>query len=188
MQEAISIVSQQGFHSLTMANIAGKVGVSESALYRHFNSKNDLLMEILNDLFLRTAGNISAVTSQPVSSTEKLMRIMEIQLTMFHQQPALANMLFAEDYFYSNHALKMLIHSIINTIQLYIQEIIENGKRTEEFISITDPYQMSLMYLGSMRMVVMEWKLSNYRKNLVDEGKALLENMTALITQKNFNN
>ncbi|MDZ7774247.1 MAG: helix-turn-helix domain-containing protein [Bacteroidales bacterium] len=40
MNEALSIISHQGFYSLTMANIASHVGVTESALYRHFNSKS----------------------------------------------------------------------------------------------------------------------------------------------------
>lgn len=133
MQEAVEIVSEKGLNALTMSTLSAKVGVTEGALYRHLSSKNELIMDILNDIFLETTSQISEATSRKQPNAAKLKQIMENQLFIFKQRPAIANLLFAEEYFLTNHDIKMLIYSIINTIQLYIQEIFENGKNNGEF-------------------------------------------------------
>jgi AcrR family transcriptional regulator len=47
-----------GYHSVSMADIAGAVGITAGALYRHFRDKQDLLDAVVGDSFarLRAAG------------------------------------------------------------------------------------------------------------------------------------
>ena len=45
---AIGIISKQGYQELTTKHLAESVGVSEAALYRHFDSKTDLVHSILD--------------------------------------------------------------------------------------------------------------------------------------------
>ncbi|MCF8308871.1 MAG: TetR/AcrR family transcriptional regulator [Bacteroidales bacterium] len=187
MQEAVEIVSEKGLNALTMSTLSAKVGVTEGALYRHFSSKNELIMDILNDIFLETTSQISEVNSRKQPNAAKLQQIMENQLFIFKQRPAIANLLFAEEYFLTNHDIKILIYSIINTIQLYIQEIFEAGKNNGEFKNHIHPRHISLMFLGTIRMLVMNWKLSNYQWDLPIEGQVFCQNLLEIIEEKNFN-
>lgn len=186
MKEAVEIVSEKGLNALTMATLSAKVGVTEGALYRHFNSKNELIMDILNDIFLETTSHISEVTSQNQPNAAKLQQIMENQLFIFKQRPAIANLLFAEEYFLTNHDLKILIYSIINTIQLYIQEIFEAGRNNGEFKQNLNPRHISLMFLGMIRMLVMNWKLSDFQWDLPTQGKVFYHSFLEMIEEKNL--
>ncbi|MBN1948990.1 MAG: helix-turn-helix transcriptional regulator, partial [Candidatus Cloacimonetes bacterium] len=45
---AIRIIAGQGIQHLTTKNLAGAIGISEAALYRHFSSKHEILLAVLD--------------------------------------------------------------------------------------------------------------------------------------------
>ena len=40
----------QGSEHITMKGIASEVGISEAAIYRHFNEKRDILLLLVDDV------------------------------------------------------------------------------------------------------------------------------------------
>jgi AcrR family transcriptional regulator len=188
MTEATKIVNQKGLSALTMSLLAKNVGITEGAIYRHFSCKNDLIMEILNDIFLETTNQIIEIISQNLSNTEKLMKIMINQLSRFKKHPAQASFLFSEEYFLTNHEIKMLVYSIITTVQLYLQEIFEDGRLKGEFKSSIETRHTSMMFLGMVRMLVLNWKLSDYQWDLPTYGENHFHNFIKMIEQKNLHN
>lgn len=53
---------EHGFPNVSMVAIADSVGIRASALYRHFNNKNDLLAAVFKDSFAYLADPISSIT------------------------------------------------------------------------------------------------------------------------------
>lgn len=50
LETAREIISEVGFHRTTTAKLARKAGISEGTIYRHFESKEEILLEILKQL------------------------------------------------------------------------------------------------------------------------------------------
>lgn len=50
LKTAKEMISEVGFHKSTTANLAKKANISEGTIYRHFESKEDILLHILNGL------------------------------------------------------------------------------------------------------------------------------------------
>lgn len=50
LKTAKEMISEVGFHKATTANLAKKANISEGTIYRHFESKEDILLHILNEL------------------------------------------------------------------------------------------------------------------------------------------
>lgn len=184
MKEATKIVSTHGLNSLTMSLLAKNVGVTEGAIYRHFSCKNELIKEILNDIFIETTNQIIEVTSQNLSSTDKLDLILRNQLSSFTKHPSEANILFSDEYFLTNRDTKILIYSIINTVQLYLQEIFEEGKIKGEFKSSLEARHTSMMFLGMIRMLVLNWELSDYQWDLSAYGSNYYKSFLSMIQLK----
>jgi len=44
---AVRLFSENGYHSVSMREIAAAVGITEAAIYRHFENKEAILNEIL---------------------------------------------------------------------------------------------------------------------------------------------
>jgi AcrR family transcriptional regulator len=47
---ALDLISQKGIQGLTMKNLSKEIGISEPAIYRHFENKIEILLAVL-DLF-----------------------------------------------------------------------------------------------------------------------------------------
>lgn len=59
LSAALGLFADQGFHGTSMRQIARKVGVRESALYHHFQNKQELFTAMINDLGPATAEQIA---------------------------------------------------------------------------------------------------------------------------------
>lgn len=50
LSTAKEMIAEVGFHKTTTANLAKRANISEGTIYRHFESKEDILLQILRDL------------------------------------------------------------------------------------------------------------------------------------------
>lgn len=61
LSAAAALFAAEGFHATTLGAVAAEAGVSAPAVYRHFDSKHELLSELLIDVSERLlAGGITA--------------------------------------------------------------------------------------------------------------------------------
>ena len=44
LDKSIEIISRKGIQGLTIKNLSKEIGISEPAIYRHFESKTDILL------------------------------------------------------------------------------------------------------------------------------------------------
>ncbi len=76
VQAAAQIFRRKGYHAASMQDIADAVGLQKASLYHHFASKQDILLEILNqalDLLIADMEAIVASDQQPVSKLRQAM-------------------------------------------------------------------------------------------------------------------
>ncbi|SFV51811.1 Transcriptional regulator, TetR family [hydrothermal vent metagenome] len=50
LKMALKLFSSKGYRDTTVRDIAGAVGIKQSALYNHFKNKDDILSTLINDL------------------------------------------------------------------------------------------------------------------------------------------
>jgi AcrR family transcriptional regulator len=76
---ALAVFSEQGYEHATLENVAERIGVTKGCLYHHFDSKEQLLVELIRDRIedsVRTATEREArEESQNVTLTTRLRRI-----------------------------------------------------------------------------------------------------------------
>ncbi len=51
LESALDIMSRKSFHSVTMSEIAERIGLSKGAIYWHFRNKDDILAQLVESLF-----------------------------------------------------------------------------------------------------------------------------------------
>ena len=68
---AVDLFSEHGFHATGIDAILAKAGVSKKTLYRHFRSKDELLVAVLDTGVQQLAGYLAhqmAKTGDPVAA------------------------------------------------------------------------------------------------------------------------
>lgn len=182
---AIQIIARQGFQELTTKQIAETVGVSEAALYRHFDSKTDLIHKILEyfqSLAHEAMGTIHTDISDPM---EQVKAFMMNRYKLFMENPDLAKVMFSEEIFQNDRSLAEHNLTIMHIHRDQLLKSIRNAQEKQEIRTDVEAIQLFRIVVGSMRLLVTQWQLCGYEFNLQDEGEKLWQSIYKLIIQEN---
>lgn len=182
MEAATKRIDQHGIQELTIKNLASDLKLSEAALYRHFKSKNEILLGLLTYFIVEMNHRISNIVSNTdINPSEKLQLIFQSQLKTFTQNPAIVSVIFAEGIFQFNHELSSKLSAMMSLMQKNIHLIISKGQKDGQFNSILGEDTITTIVMGSMRMVVLKWKLSGNSTNLEKDGNKVLNGLIKLL-------
>jgi AcrR family transcriptional regulator len=74
LASAASLFHRRGFEATGMSDLADAVGIQKSSLYHHFESKQELLFEILSHTVETAMSGIQEIASSPLPAPERLQR------------------------------------------------------------------------------------------------------------------
>lgn len=182
MEAATLRIDQYGIQELTIKNLAADLGLSEAALYRHFKSKNDILLGLLSYFILEMKERIAAIISKAGKTpTQQLKEVFSSQLNTFLKKPAIVSVIFSEGIFQFNKELSGKVSTMMELMQAHICEIIKKGQDEGTYRELITPTTISTIILGSMRMTVLKWKLSGHKSNLIKDGNTVLSGLLKMI-------
>src|SRR3989304_863625 len=81
LTEARQIVATHGMHGLTIKSLARATGVSEGALYRHFEGKDEILLGLIDDMEETLFETLEKAEGQGGSALDRLERLLEAHLS-----------------------------------------------------------------------------------------------------------
>lgn len=185
MEAATNRISKYGIQNLTIKTLAEDIGLSEPALYRHFKSKNEILLSILEYFKTEMQNRIQAIPFKKEDTyPEKLRIIFNSQLRAFTDKPAIVSVIFAESIFHFDESLSNKVAEIMDLMQNYVSENVKNGQENGQYSKIVGASTLTTIIIGGMRMVVLKWKLSGHKSNLIKDGKSVLDGILKM-TEKN---
>lgn len=184
VQAAIGLIAREGYEKLTTKNIAAELGLSDAALYRHFDSKKDLIKMILCYFETISCRVISVIDSTELSPLEKIRYFVMNRYETFMEDPELAMVMFSEELFKNDHSFEEYLLSIMHIHRDQVMGYIMQGQKLGEIRSDLNPMNIFRMIVGSMRMLVTQWNLSKQAFDLELEGKSLFNTIKKLIEEK----
>jgi TetR/AcrR family transcriptional regulator, fatty acid metabolism regulator protein len=184
MEAATKRIDSFGIQELTIKNLANDLNLSEAALYRHFKSKNDILLGLLSYFMLgMKERTFNIIQDKELTPTEKLRQVFQSQLNTFVKNPAIVSVIFSEGIFQFNKELKTTVSQMMEIMQNNIKTIISLGQDKDEFAKILGPETLTTIIMGSMRMVVLKWKLSGNQSDLVKDGTKVLNGVIKMFSK-----
>lgn len=179
----MEIIKTLGIQGLTIKNISKRVGISEPAIYRHFESKTDILIGILSN-FKDMADMLSELMSNyKATAPEKINFLFSRMLELFTETPSMVSVIFSEEIFKNEEVLKTKILDIVNLHTQTIEGIISKGQQENNIRTDIDAKNLALIAMGSFRLMVKKWELQNHNYNLQKEGKNLIEILNKILSK-----
>lgn len=183
IEAALEIIKTLGIQGLTIKNISKRVGISEPAIYRHFESKTDILIGILSN-FKDMAEMLSELMSNyKATAPEKINFLFSRMLELFTETPSMVSVIFSEEIFKNEEVLKTKILEIVNLHTQTIEGIISEGQQENNIRTDIDARNLALIAMGSFRLMVKKWELQNHNYSLQKEGKNLIEILNKILSK-----
>lgn len=90
--KAVAALLEDPSAKVTIASIARQIGVTEAAIYRHYRSKNDIFLSIMDYMEANFLGPLNTVQKESNSTAERLETVFERYMAFFEGHPGLARL------------------------------------------------------------------------------------------------
>lgn len=178
------LLTERGVSGLTTKNLAKKMGFSESAIYRHFASKEDIILSMLNYLAQDMDERYAKVMEDPTSPDEKLRVLFRNQLEFFIEQPHFVVAIFSDGLLEESQRINEAILRIMSIKMKYLKPIIREGQELEVFTNSISSDELIGIIMGSFRLQMFKWRSANFEFDIMQKGVGTIEAILKLIKIK----
>jgi AcrR family transcriptional regulator len=173
-QGALHIIAQHGVGKLTTARLAREVGLSEAAIYKYFDSKNDILhfaLEFVHDALTSQIERITAGLGGPM---EKLSKLIQFQFAFLREHQGVPRVIFSEQLYLGNNELREMYLQTIDKYFLVVQRLVEEGIQGGVFRRELDPEMAAAACMGLVQTTVFRWSLAGNQTDLSSKANQII--------------
>ena len=181
IEKAIELIAENGIQGFTIKNLAKEIGVTEPAIYRHFESKTDILQTMLDNLDEATDRFTDEVLSKNYTPLKTLSLILKSYFKIFSEHPYWVAVIFADEIFKNDKTLSKRVQKLLSDKEKVFISLIKTAQKNGEIRSDINKKHFTLMIIGSMRLLVKKWELSGFDFDLKKEGSKLIKSLLELI-------
>ena len=123
----LEIISDEGLHNITTRNLAKRIGLTEGAIFRHFASKRDIIVGIMNDVAVDLVGSLRNIALKPENAEKKLYDYLCQNMKYLKENKGITILLFSEAAHLGDKELKEKLSQILMEQKQFIIKIIKDG-------------------------------------------------------------
>ena len=185
MEAAALRIDKFGIQELTIKNLSADLKLSEAALYRHFKGKTEILLGLLTYFIVEMNVRIATILEGEgeKESSELLREIFTSQLNTFVENPSIVSVIFSEGIFTFNKRLSDKVNSMMALMNNNINSLVTRGQEEGVYGKLLGADSITTIVMGSMKMVVLKWKLSGNKSDLVKDGKKILNGLIKMLSK-----
>lgn len=179
-----TLIAKKGIQGFTIKNLADKIGISEPALYRHFKNKTEILLNILTYFKQNMEALLNKNITKDLSNINKIKFFFTGHFAKIVENPTMAAIIFSENIFQNENILSQEIISMMQSKQKKLKKIIINGQKNGEIRSDIDKNELVIIILGTLRLLVKKWYLTEYSTDLIKEGNKSWNSIQKIIKKE----
>jgi len=184
IEAAGRILTASGVGGLTIKNLAHEMGFSEAAIYRHYASKEDIVVGMLNFLAEDMDRRLSAVAGQEGDAESRLQAMFTSQFDFFGKHPHFVVAVFSDGLLEEKGKVNAAILRIMSVKMRHLMPIIMEGQQQGLFTNAITTEQLVHMVMGAFRLQMFKWRLAHFGFDNTRSGAELLHALLTLIKKE----
>lgn len=144
----LQIIDSEGLHNLSTRKLAERVGVTEGALFRHFKSKRDMIISIIDEVEAVLMKSLQGIAMSDASSHERLLKFLCAHVHYLIENKGITMLLFSEAAHSGDSQLKSRMLNILNTQKQFAKKIVQDGIVAGEWDSSLQVENVATLYMG----------------------------------------
>lgn len=181
IEAAGEILTESGLAGLTTKNLAAKMGFAESALYRHFKSKEEVIVTMLQYLAADMDKRLTGCVAKLNDPEEKIKAVFNNQFDFFQKHPHFLVAVFSEGLLEESKQINAAIMQIMATKRKHLLPIIKLGQLEGVFETSTPAEDMLHIIMGSFRLHMLQWRMTDFSFDVKQKGNKLMGSILTLL-------
>lgn len=170
---ALSIIADSGIQSLSIRNVADRVGISEPAIYRHFKNKDDLLLALTRYIVFDWENVVRRAWSADASALDGLGRVLEEVVNSCTENRMIAAASYSLQLLQKDKPVLKKVFSITELATVRTEEILLRGQKHGSVRKDIPARELAAIIFGALRLLIERWNLSGHSLDITGEWDSL---------------
>jgi AcrR family transcriptional regulator len=180
----LAIIFRDGLKNLSTKNIAREVGISEGSIFRHFRSKKEIILSIMDDVVNNLIENLRQISLENTPPTDRLYKYLCTTVSYLIENKGITILLFSEASYENDSELITKLNFIFNNQKQLVSKIISDGIALgiwDETISVED---FASLYMGIPITLNIELVLNKDNFERINFCKRMYELILKILVKK----
>lgn len=179
-----NILTLSGVSGLTIKKIAAAMQFSESAIYRHFESKEKIIYALLDYLATNMDERLTASHVINDNHKEQFVRLFQNQYSFFKQNPHYIVAVFSDGLMEESQRINEMIYKIMSVKIKHLKSLLTEGQQLGFFTNVISADDLTHIVMGTFRLQMYKWRLAEFKFDIEVEGNKMIQSMLNLIHLK----
>lgn len=184
IEVAGKILTVSGVSGLTIKKLAKEMQFSESALYRHFESKEDIIVAMLNYLSEGIDARLTLVNNSKDTIEDKFKAIFQNQFVFFAEHPHFVVAVFSDGLMEESTRINETILSLLFVKIKHLLPVISEGQKEGVFRNDIPADEFIQIIMGTFRLLMFKWRIESFQSDIQAEGTKMIDTLLLLIKSK----
>jgi len=175
------ILTTSGVSGLTIKNLAKEMKFSESAIYRHFNSKEEILIAMLNYLSDSMDQIQLKAIEKGKNPEEKFIALFNDQFSFFKMNPHFVVAVFSDGLMEHSKQINDEILKIMNIAMKNLMPVIMEGQQKGLFTNAITTDELMHIVMGTIKLQMYKWRIADFQFDMARAGNNMVQSLLTLI-------
>lgn len=160
---AIEIIDELGIQGLSTREIAKRLGVSEGTLFRHYKSKNDMILAVLDHFSLYDLDIMQSTKLKNLTPRQSIVYFFRSYSEYYENYPPITAIIQLFDGLRCNPELEEKVTGIFENRSNFIKKMVESAQSKGEIQSDLDSEIICNILMGTFMFHCAKWRMSIYK-------------------------
>jgi AcrR family transcriptional regulator len=180
------IITKHGLANLTIKNLASEMGFVESALYRHFKSKEDVIILMIQYLHSNIKERLNQILAQDSKAEVQLKLVFKSQFSFLKANPHFVITMLSESFTDESPKIRLEVMQLVDYKFTLVQGLLERLLHDKSLNAQLNSFTLMHFLIGAFRTLLLRWKMSQFTFDVEIEGNKMVDDFLNLVI--NFKN
>lgn len=171
------IIVKEGIRKFTAKNIGNKVGITDAAIYKHFTSLDEIIVEIINRYISRCSQSVDRAISMNLPTEETLKQVMREHIKVLEETKGAVPILCFEFSRSGNKKFFDILHSFVESYKEKLSKILEIGQKEGIVRQDIDPKETAMLFVGLIQAKVFAYIMENREGPIINNPENLISEL-----------
>ena len=179
IRKTMEIINREGYSAFTTRRLAKEIGISEPALYRHFENKDEIIIGIISKMDTLWE-ELERELEKCSKLDEKICCFIMMHFKYISENPDLLAVLFADEYVRLNNNIRDAYYKTTEKRYSFLTQILRQGLENGE-IKGNNTNAIAMIIVGAIRVTSLNWRNSGFSYSLQEFGEDVCINLTNML-------
>lgn len=171
----IDVMNEFGVQALSTREVARREGVSESAIFKHYPKKSDLIYAVLETYSNGEQEIFDSIVKKDLEVKQAIVSFIENYTTYFQNYPAITSITQGLDEMSYHPAYKEKVKLILKNRHNFMTKLIDKGQKDGEIKYDSDKVALAEAIMGTLNGICLNWRIGNYDFSLKEHSLSAVQ-------------